>query len=174
MIEAITYSSDDGRMSREDIDETSRISEAYFGTEKDSSQIPTTPATRDWIYKNGKDCLNIIRADGIIIGYSLLLPCTTKLMEDFLERKITEAALFEAIKGTRLAKPIALYLCASVVEERFRWRGLATLGFTKLIQKILAPTEHKPVLFYLKYSEEGQKLAERVARATGLELRART
>lgn len=94
----ITYSSDDGKITRKDIVETSRITEEYFGTDRDPDQIPTTAKNRDWIYGNVRDYLNIIRSNGKIIGYAFALPCNNRLMEDFIKDKISEAELFERIK----------------------------------------------------------------------------
>ena len=80
------------------MDETSRISEEYFGMEKDQNQMPATSENRDWVYKNIPDYVNIMRDNGKIIGYAFMLPCSKKLMEDFLAKKINEAILFEGIK----------------------------------------------------------------------------
>lgn len=166
----ISYSSDDGRVSRKDIDETSRISEEYFGTELDASQLSTEMETRNWIYRHASDYLNIIRADGVIIGYAFLLPSHREMMDDFLSKRISEAALFDRVKKTSWKGiPDALYLCASVVEKNYQRRGLATEAFCKAIRKITHDGEKKPLLFYWRYSDAGGRVAEKVARVLGFD-----
>lgn len=146
---SISFSSDDGKFSREDLNETSRIAEDYFGMQNDVSQIPATKETKDWIYRNAKDYLNIVRSDENIVGYAFMLPCNKKLMNDFLNKKINEAELFEGIKKIKLVKiPETIYLCASFLKEDFRGRGLATKAFIKSINKITKNGEYKPILFY--------------------------
>ncbi|MFA5856312.1 MAG: GNAT family N-acetyltransferase [Candidatus Pacearchaeota archaeon] len=173
-INDITYSSDKGKITQKDLNESSKISEDYFGTQKDSNQIPTTRQTRDWIYKNAQDYLNIIRSDGEMVGYTFMLPCNRILMDCFLSKKINEAELFEEIKKMKLKDtPETIYLCAAVLKEEFRGKGLATTAFVKAINKIIQNGKNKPILFYWKYSEEGGKLSQRVAKFTGLELKIR-
>jgi len=94
----ISFSSDDGKISMEDLDETSGLTEKYFGTKNDPNQIQATPKNRDWIYENIPNYINVIKDNGKVIGYALMLPCTAKLMEKFLNKKINEAMLFENIK----------------------------------------------------------------------------
>src|SRR3989344_4453079 len=98
----ISFSCDNGIIRRKDIDETSKMTEAYFGTEKDPNQISTTPQNKDWIYKNIPKYLNIIKKGKEIIGYAFLLPCNRNLMEDFINNKINESSLLESIKKIKL------------------------------------------------------------------------
>ncbi len=170
----VSYSSDEANTIRADLDETSRISEEYFKTETDSSQLPTSKQTEDWIFENGLQYLNIIRADNIIIGYTLILPCKLRLMNNFLRKKINEAELFEEIKKIKFeGVPKSLYLCAAVLKEKFRGQGLATVAILKSIDKITNLGKEKPILFYFKYSEEGERLVKKIADKTGLELKMR-
>ena len=133
----IVFSSDNGIVNLEDLEETRNISEDYFGTQDDPNQIPTTQETRDWIYKNAKDYLNIIRDNNEIIGYTFLLPCNKKLMQDFISKKINEAELFKKIKKLDFKKyPETIYLCASILKEEFRGKGLSTIAAIKTIKKV--------------------------------------
>ncbi|MDO8661233.1 MAG: hypothetical protein Q7K43_05050 [Candidatus Woesearchaeota archaeon] len=169
--EQIIFSSDSGGFTREDLEVTSKISEDYFGTKKDPEQFPVCSESKEWMFTH-QQCLNIMKSKGVPVGYSLMFPATTKLMNDFCDKEITEAELFESIKKFK-QKPDALYLCASIVEEKFRKQGLATTGFVKLIKNMVSQIKYCPVLFYWEYSEEGKKLAEKVAKITCLQLRAR-
>lgn len=173
-MEKITFSSDVGGVKRGDIDVTSKMTEEYFGMEKDSSQISNTKEMRDWIYKNNKNYLNIIKDDRGIIGYSFFLPCTKKLMEEFVNNKITEAELVEQIKKIQFSGvPESIYLCSVIVDKKFQGRGLATSACIKIINKVTDNGKQKPVLFYWEYFDEGGKLARKIAKLAGLELRVR-
>jgi hypothetical protein len=167
----ITYSSDDGKISREDIDITSEMSEQYFEMEKDPSQMAATVETRNWVFNNLRDYLNIIRNNNKIIGYVFRLPCNATLMNEFITKKIDEATLIAKIKKSKIPKsPDAIYLCASIVKKEFRGKGLATIASVKMISKIINKSKVKPCLFYWEYSKEGGKLDRRIANETGLKL----
>ena len=105
MMNNISFSSDTGKITRKDLDETSKLTEEYFGMKQDPSQIPATSENRDWIYKNILDYLNIIRNNRKIVGYAFLLPCNRTLMEKFVKEKLDEAVLFESIKQIKLQEP---------------------------------------------------------------------
>ena len=83
----ISFSSDGEIATRNDLDETSNISEEYFETEKDPEQIAVTTETKDWIEKNASEYLNIIKDNGMVIGYSFALPCNRILMDKFMSNK---------------------------------------------------------------------------------------
>lgn len=171
---SISFSSDTGQVARSDFNETERITEEYFGTMNDPEQARVTPENSEWIYEKARDYYNIVRNDNEVIGYAFMLPCNKKLMNDFLEKRITEAALFEEIKALNPSKPPeTIYLCSSIIKKEYQGRGLATTAFVKAISKITKKSKTKPVLFYEGYSEEGEKVARKVATMTGLELRAR-
>ena len=156
------------------IDETSKIVEEYFGTQKDPHQITTSPENRNWIYKNIKYYLNIIKHKDKIIGFSFMLPATKELMDKFISKKISEAELFEKIKISNVPQiPEAIYLCSAVIKKEFRGKGLATQASIKLINKFIDNSRQKPILFYWAWSNEGEKLAIKMAKLTNLELKYR-
>lgn len=169
----ITFSSDGAKINEEDLIESGRVSEEYFRTHEDPGQLQVGEETAKWIYKN-MNYLNLIKYNERVIGYSFAFPANRREMEEFVSGKINEAELFERIKGLSFKGcPEAIYLCASVVKEEFRRKGLAGQGFVKIIDRIIGDTEKRPILFYWGYSKEGDKLAEKVSRSTGLELRKR-
>jgi hypothetical protein len=71
-MDEITFSSDTGEISREDMDVTSKIAEEYFEMEHDLEQIPATNENRDWIYNKIPECLDIIRNGEEIIGFTFM------------------------------------------------------------------------------------------------------
>lgn len=170
--EKISFSSDSKKLSRKDFDDASQLSEEYFGTQKDPSQMATSPENRDWIYKNAKEYLNVIKKDGKLIGYAFILPCNKKIMDEFLVKNINEAELFEKIKKVKLKEiPETIYLCAAVVKKEYRGKGLAKAAFVKAIMNITHNLKGKPILFYWGYSKEGIILSKKIAELSDLELR---
>lgn len=169
-----SFSSDTGNISRKDLDETSKIAEDYFGTQKNNNQIATTPENRDWFYKNIKDCINIIRFKEKIIGFSFTMPTTKKLMNSFISGKINERELFEKIKQEKIQQfPEAIYLCSAVIKKEFRRKGLVKEAFLKSLNKIISNSNKRPILFYESYSAEGNSLAKKIADLIGLTLKSR-
>src|SRR3989344_1281271 len=94
----ITFSSDTKNLKRADLEVTAKMAEDYFGTDADPEQMPTTKEVRDWISKYIPEYLNIIRDGKEIIGYAFMLPCSLKLMNDFLTKKMSEKVMSEGIK----------------------------------------------------------------------------
>lgn len=174
-MEEITFSTDTGRISREDIDATSKLAEEYFEMEDDPDQIPATSGNRDWVFNNIPECLNVIRNDGEIIGYTFIIPSSRELMERFIDEEITDNEMFEEIKKLKFYDGIdAVYLCASFIKPEFRGRGLAVKGRAKSIKKIIEKRGRDDlVLYFWSYSEEGKKSCLRVAEELGLEIKER-
>lgn len=40
-----------------------------------------------WAYKENPDTLNLIKANGKLIGFTWIVPCKKKLMNEFLAKK---------------------------------------------------------------------------------------
>ncbi|MDE1849072.1 MAG: hypothetical protein KGH55_03510, partial [Nanoarchaeota archaeon] len=163
--ENISFSSDGIRATRKDLDETSRISEDYFGTQNDPEQMAVDSNTKKWVEENVLDYLNVIKNDQDVIGYAFLLPCNRTLMNEFVSRQINEADLFKRIKKIKNIGdniPETLYLCASVIKNGFRHKGLATEAFVKMINKITENGRYRPILFAWAYSKKGGKLVNKI------------
>ncbi len=172
--EKITFSSDTGKVTRDDIEETSRMSVEYFFQKEDKTQMFPTPEYKEYVYKKSKNYLNVIKSNGEIIGYVFMLPCTIELMNEFLSKRIDENILVERITKIKFnGVPEAIYLCASIVKEEYRRRGLATTAFMKLIKKITKNAKKRPVIFYWAYSPEGKALNEKRKKLIDLEMLSR-
>ena len=114
------------------------------------------------MYKNINRCLNAIRDNNKIIGFTFVVPANKKLMNLFIKKEITEKELFNQIKKTVNYKNFdALYLCATVVNPKYRNKGLATKAFLKTIKQIAK--NKKVTLFYWGYSKEGKIMAKKKA-----------
>lgn len=104
------------------------------------------------------------------VCWILMIPTTTKLMEKFLTKEITEQQLFDKTKvGISYD---ALYLCSAMVLNEYRGKGIARRLTIDAIENIRKDHPIK-TLFVWAFSKEGEALAESVAKLTGLPLRKR-
>jgi len=150
-----------------------KLAEDYFGTHYDKEQAKITKERGIWIHDNLPDCLNIIKCNNEVIGFTFILPATKLLMKKFIMHKINEEQLFKKVQNLINFKNFeTLYLCSAFIKPEFRGKGLATKGFTKSIKKI-TKNKQKPTLFYWAYSKEGNKLALKIAKLTKLKIKKR-
>lgn len=97
----------------------------------------------------------------------LVIPTTTKLMQEFLEKKITEKMLYERTPLHTTYE--AIYLCSAMVLDEYRGKGIAT---RLTVDAINAIAKENPVkaLFVWPFSKEGDKLAQKISMLTRLPL----
>jgi len=101
------------------------------------------------------------------VAWVLVIPTTTELMNQFIENAITEKELFELTPLDSFYE--ALYLCAALVLEEYRGKGIAknlTINAVENIRKD-HPLES---LFVWVFTKEGDVLSETIARLTSLPL----
>ena len=101
------------------------------------------------------------------VAWVLLIPTTTKLMERFLSKDISEKQLYEMtpIGGSY----DAIYLCSALVLEEFRRKGIAKQLSREAIENIRKDHPIK-ALFVWTFSKEGDLGAESIARSASLPL----
>lgn len=168
-----TFSSDKGRFTRKDLDNSSNLVEKYFGMSKDPSQIDATPENKKFIFENLQDYMNMVKKGNEFVGSAFIVPCSRKTMNLFLSRKLTESELFEIVKDEDIENPECLYLCSAIIKKKYRRRGLAFLAFVKLIERIVSSKKIKPVIFAWNYSKEGKNLTRKIMKEFSLEFRER-
>ncbi len=168
------FSIQPSKLDEKEIEEARALAESYFKTEESPDQMPTTKENSTWFRTAIPSCLQIIRHKKKIMGFGLILPCTKKLMNDFVSKKITEAELFEAIKRTEAYKKReAIYFCSVFVQPAFRGKGLALKALTQAITSTFDLSQHPP-LFYWAYSKEGDILAKKLSEQLDVPLYKRT
>lgn len=170
----ISFSSDGKGFKRSDMKTTGKLAEDFFGTQKDSEQIQVNQENMDWIFKNTKDCLNVVRDGEEIIGFSLIIPSNHKILDDFVSNKINEREMFERTKNLNIYRDVdALYLASAFIKEKYRGKGFSQQAQTKVIQKVSRMIGKKPVLYFWGYSEKGKKSCLAVAKTLGLNIKER-
>lgn len=101
------------------------------------------------------------------VAWVLVIPTTLDLMNRFLKNEISEKELFD-LTPLKAAYE-ALYLCAALVLEEYRQKGIAHRLTLKAVESIRKDHPLK-CLFVWPFSEEGDRLAEFIARETSLPL----
>ena len=82
------------------------------------------------------------------VAWVLLIPTTEALMNDFLEKKITEKGLYEMTQPG--ASYDAIYLCSAMVLEEYRRKGIAKQLTLDAIEKICRDHPIKALLLGIK------------------------
>ncbi len=170
----MTFSTDTGILTIKDNIQTGKLAEQYFKMETSPDQIPATLRNVKWTNKNIPDCANAIKDNNKIVGFTFIIPSTKRLMEDFISKRITENQMFEQIKKkVNYGNFEAIYLCSAFIKPEYRKKGMAFEAFIKSIKKITCKRKVKPILFYWKFTEEGEGLSKKIAKKLGLKIKMR-
>jgi hypothetical protein len=101
------------------------------------------------------------------VCWILCIPTTLDLMTKFIQQKISEKELYELTPLN--TKYEAIYLCSALLLEEFRGKGIAQNLAVKAIESIKIDHSIK-ALFFWAFSQEGEKLAEKLSGLIGLPL----
>ena len=144
-----------------------QLAAEVFDAHNDSEQLDVNEAVIERLKRLHPATLSEhIEGDGPVV-WILLIPTTKKLMQIFLDEKISES---ELLNRTPLkAKYESLYLCSALVLPEYRRNGLAkqvALGAITQIRR-----DHPvQMLFAWNFSKEGAMLATRISEQSGLPL----
>jgi hypothetical protein len=144
-----------------------QLATEVFDAHNDPEQLDVNEEVIEYLRKVHPACVSeLFDGDGPVI-WLILIPTTDKLMNDFIEEKISES---ELLNQTPLnIKYDALYLCSVMVLAEFRQKGLAKKIAFQAIKKIRADHPIKK-LFTWNFSEEGSLLAESISKNESLPL----
>lgn len=101
------------------------------------------------------------------VAWVLVIPTTLELMNRFVRSEISEKELFDLTPLEATYE--ALYLCAALVLEEHRRKGIAHYLTLKAVKTIQHDHPLK-CLFVWPFSHEGDELAQIIARETSLPL----
>jgi hypothetical protein len=101
------------------------------------------------------------------VAWVLVIPTTQKIMNEFMEGKISERDLYELTPLD--TKYETLYLCSAMVLKEYRRKGFAKELTLNAIRSILRDHPIK-CLFVWTFSKEGLAGSEAIANLSGLPL----
>jgi len=154
-------------MSKSNFERMIELSDEVFSSRTDPDQLN--------INENVMEHLQLIHPDTISeyddgngpICWILCIPTTLDLMNQFINKEISERELYEQTPLN--AKYEAIYMCSALLLEEFRGKGIAQRVGMKAIENIMVDHSIK-ALFFWSFSKEGEKLADKASALMGLPL----
>jgi len=154
-------------MSKSNFERLIELSDEVFSSRTDPDQLN--------INENVMEHLQLIHPDTISeyddgngpICWILCIPTTLDLMNQFINKEISERELYELTPLN--AKYEAIYMCSALLLEEFRGKGIAQKVGMKAIENIMLDHSIK-ALFFWSFSKEGEKLADKASDLLGLPL----
>ena len=144
-----------------------QLSDEVFSSRTDPDQLNVNENVMEHLQLIHPDTLSEYDDGNGPVCWILCIPTTLDLMTKFINQTISERELYELTPLN--TKYEAIYLCSALLLEEFRGKGIAqSLGVTA-IEKIRIDHPIK-ALFFWSFSNEGEKLAEKVSRLIGLPL----
>lgn len=154
-------------MSKSNFERMLQLAEDVFATKSDPEQLDITEDVIERLQQLHPATLSEYNEGNGPAVWILLIPTSTALMNRFLKKEISEKELFE---NTQLHSNYeALYLCSAMVLEEFREKGIAKRLTLQAIDTI---RKDHPIrsLFVWPFSEQGDFLAEAIAKKCALPL----
>lgn len=156
-----------GKFTRKEHKFLAKQAERFFHTDKDLEQLPGEEITYEFLTKKFPNSANIIRQGKKIVGHTFVLPCSKKLMRQFLNGKITERQLFYCIREEITYQNFeTIYLCSALLLPEHRGQGLAAQSMADQVKKISSMRKGKTEIFAWPQTLEGKKMAQNVAKIT--------
>lgn len=154
-------------MTKDNFQRLVQLADEVFSYKDDPEQLSVNPEVLDKLHQLHPLTLSDYSDENGPAVWLLVIPTTIALMHRFLKKEISEKELFDL---TPLNIPYeALYLCSALVLEEYRRKGI-TLNL--LLKAIEAIKQDHPLkyLFVWPFTNEGDKLAEKVAQLTQMPL----
>jgi hypothetical protein len=154
-------------MSKSNFERLIELSDEVFSSRTDPDQLN--------INENVMEHLQLIHPDTISeyddgngpICWILCIPTTLDLMNQFINKEISERELYELTPLN--IKYEAIYMCSALLLEEFRGKGIAQRVGMKAIENIMVDHSIK-ALFFWSFSKEGEKLADKASGLLNLPL----
>jgi ribosomal protein S18 acetylase RimI-like enzyme len=162
---------DHAAMIEENLRRMIRLADEVFNTREDPEQISVTEEVMARLHGLHPATMMEERDVQGPIAWTLVMPTTKEVMEQFVGMQISEKELLDLTpSGVRYD---ALYLCSALVLPEHRRRGLARSLLCRAVEEI---RKDHPIdfLFCWPFSPEGKTLASAVAATCRLPLRERS
>jgi hypothetical protein len=147
-----------------------QLAQEFFNTKEDPNQISVDEETRARLLAIHPNTMTEVRNDDGPIVWILVIPTTTRVMEQFLRKEINEQQILE--KTPPGDKYEAVYLCSALVLPEHRGKGMAKRAAVQAVKEIQRQHPIKQ-LYAWTFSPEGEGLAVSIAKELGLPLHLR-
>jgi ribosomal protein S18 acetylase RimI-like enzyme len=144
-----------------------QLADEVFASRTDPNQIDVNEGVLNHLRRIHPSTVSAHEEGDGPVAWVLVIPTTKKLMDDFMNGKISERDIYELTPLD--IKYDTIYLCSAMVLEEYRRKGLAkelTLNAINAIRK-----DH-PIksLFVWTFSKEGLDASKAIEKLTGLPL----
>jgi len=154
-------------MGKPNFDKMLSLIDETFATRNDPGQIQVTQKQTKKLQAIHPATLSEKSNDEGPLIWVLLIPTTKTIMQDFLANKITETQLLELTPLT--TNYDCIYLCSATTLPEARGKGDTKKVCMNAIEDI-RKTHSISTLFVWPFTQEGKRLAEKVAKELNLEL----
>lgn len=146
------------------------LADEVFDMRNDPEQISVDGSVLDRLQAIHPATMGEVADENGPVAWMLVIPTTREVMEDFLEKRISERQILERTSSGE--KATAVYLCSALVLPEHRGMGYAK---RLALDAIRAIRKEHPIdtLYVWAFTTEGRGLAASVAKEAGLSLRER-
>ena len=144
-----------------------QLSDEVFSSRTDPDQLNVDEKVMEHLQLIHPDTLSEYDDGNGPVCWILCIPTTLDLMNQFINKEISERELYELTPLN--TKYEAIYMCSALLLEEFRGKGIAQNLAVQAIENIKRDHNIK-ALFFWAFSKEGEKLAEKLSGLMGLPL----
>ena len=143
------------------------LAEEVFDTRNDPDQLNVSEQTMEQLQRIHPATISEYDDGNGPVVWVLIIPTTEEVMNKFLRNEINEQGILDLTKPD--VEYDSIYLCSALVLPEYRRKGIAEKLCIQAIENIRLS---KPIksLFVWSFSSEGESLAEKISKKTGLEL----
>jgi len=154
-------------MSKSNFERLIELSDEVFSSRTDPDQLNVNEKVMEHLQLIHPDTISEYDDGNGPVCWILCIPTTLDLMNQFINKEISERELYELTPLN--AKYEAIYMCSALLLEEFRGKGIAQKVGMKAIENIMLDHSIK-ALFFWSFSKEGEKLADKASDLLGLPL----
>jgi len=154
-------------MSKTNFERLIELSDEVFSSRTDPDQLNVNENVMEHLQLIHPDTISEYDEGNGPVCWVLCIPTTLDLMNQFINKEISERELYELTPLK--AKYEAIYMCSALLLEEFRGKGIAQRIGMKAIENIMVDHSIK-ALFFWSFSKEGEKLAQKVSGLMNLPL----
>ena len=154
-------------MSKSNFERLIQLADEVFSSRTDPDQLNMDENVMEHLQLIHPDTISEYDDGNGPVCWILCIPTTLDLMNQFINKEISERELYELTPLN--TKYEAIYLCSALLLEEFRGKGIAQRLGLKAIENIMLDHSIK-ALFFWSFSKEGEKLADKASTLMGLPL----
>lgn len=147
-------------MSKSNFERMIQLSDEIFSSRIDPDQLNVNEKVMEHLQLIHPDTISEYDDGNGPVCWILCIPTTLLLMNQFINKEISERELYELTPLNTNYE--AIYMCSALLLEEFRGKGIAQNLAVKAIESIQKDHSIK-ALFFWSFSKEGEKLAEKLS-----------